>query len=48
VGFAHHKNNQNTALMPDLKKTCKIAKREFNSALKQLGTLGGGNHFIEI
>ncbi len=25
-----------------------IVKNEFNSALKQLGTLGGGNHFIEI
>ncbi len=25
-----------------------IVSREFTSALKQLGTLGGGNHFIEI
>jgi len=25
-----------------------IISREYNSALKQLGTLGGGNHFIEI
>ena len=25
-----------------------IVKDQFNSALKQLGTLGGGNHFIEI
>jgi tRNA-splicing ligase RtcB len=25
-----------------------IVKREYYSALKQLGTLGGGNHFIEI
>jgi tRNA-splicing ligase RtcB len=26
----------------------KIVGREFESALKQIGTLGGGNHFIEI
>jgi tRNA-splicing ligase RtcB len=26
----------------------KIVNREYNAALKQLGTLGGGNHFIEI
>ena len=26
----------------------RIVSREYNSALKQLGTLGGGNHFIEI
>ena len=25
-----------------------VVNREFNSALKQIGTLGGGNHFIEI
>jgi tRNA-splicing ligase RtcB (3'-phosphate/5'-hydroxy nucleic acid ligase) len=26
----------------------KIVERQFESALKQIGTLGGGNHFIEI
>jgi tRNA-splicing ligase RtcB len=25
-----------------------VVQKEYNSALKQLGTLGGGNHFIEI
>jgi tRNA-splicing ligase RtcB len=29
-------------------KSMKVISQEFNSALKQLGTLGGGNHFIEI
>jgi tRNA-splicing ligase RtcB len=33
--------------MPDLPKG-KIVEREYESATKQLGTLGGGNHFIEI
>ncbi len=50
LGFEHHKKPQSEDLMPhaeDLDKM-KIVKHEYNSALKQLGTLGGGNHFIEI
>ena len=31
-----------------LEKKYPIVHQEYNSALKQLGTLGGGNHFIEI
>lgn len=47
VGFDHHKTNQewegfDTA--PDIP----IIQQELNSSKKQLGTLGGGNHFIEI
>lgn len=47
VGFSHHPIAQewegfNDA--PDLK----IIQQELESARKQLGTLGGGNHFIEI
>jgi tRNA-splicing ligase RtcB len=50
LGFDHHKTRQDESLMPqnfnidDLT----IVKRQYLSALKQIGTLGGGNHFIEI
>ncbi|MFN2353225.1 MAG: RtcB family protein [Desulfopila sp.] len=50
TGFKHHKHRQNTALMPKSRVAgeMKIVSREFDNALRQLGTLGGGNHFIEI
>ncbi len=55
VGFSHHGKKQDSNLMPRPNSTHgriedadKIIKEEYNSALKQLGTLGGGNHFIEI
>ncbi len=52
VGFKHHKNEQNKALMPDLEIVSKvkapIVQNLYQAALKQIGTLGGGNHFIEI
>jgi tRNA-splicing ligase RtcB len=50
VGFDHHKEPQNEDLMPVLhtQNQYKIVKEQFKPALKQLGTLGGGNHFIEI
>ncbi|HPD24585.1 MAG TPA: RtcB family protein, partial [Bacteroidales bacterium] len=41
---------QDSSLMPknyDI-SSMEIVSREYKSALKQLGTLGGGNHFIEI
>lgn len=47
VGFNHNKENQNWIGFdnaPDIK----IIQQELSSAKKQLGTLGGGNHFIEI
>lgn len=52
VGFKHHKEKQDEKLMPyhnvnDL-PDCAIVEEEYANALKQLGTLGGGNHFIEI
>ena len=50
VGFSHHKKAQDERLMPqkyDL-KSLPVVKTEYASALRQLGTLGGGNHFIEI
>ncbi len=58
VGFNHHKEPCDILEMPSLypsiigtsKEDCKtpIVKHQFESARKQLGTLGGGNHFIEI
>ncbi len=48
VGFDHHKEAQDEALMPENHEELNIVKNQYNSALKQLGTLGGGNHFIEI
>ncbi|HOM36349.1 MAG TPA: RtcB family protein [Bacteroidales bacterium] len=50
LGFNHHKSAQDSSLMPknyDI-SSMEIVSREYKSALKQLGTLGGGNHFIEI
>lgn len=50
VGFNSHSGPQDSTLMPsthDLPLNA-ICKTHYNHALKQLGTLGGGNHFIEI
>lgn len=51
VGFAHQKEKQSDTLMPNF--NCKIENipiiaREYENARTQIGTLGGGNHFIEI
>lgn len=57
VGFNHHKEKQEVDLMPDDEfgnqiyydeKELPVVSKEFENALTQLGTLGGGNHFIEI
>lgn len=50
LGFDHHKQAQDEALMPSLERVPEngIVKRQFTAAKKQIGTLGGGNHFIEI
>lgn len=49
VGFNHHKERQEETRMPDetFKKGI-ICERQHQSATYQVGTLGGGNHFIEI
>lgn len=47
VGFSHHKDFQLWSgfyFVPDIP----IIEKEITSARKQLGTLGGGNHFIEL
>lgn len=48
VGFSHHKEKQDETLMPSVNGDLEIVSRQFQSALGQIGTLGGGNHFIEI
>ncbi len=48
VGFKHHKKEQEEEYMPKIKKEMKIINSEYDSAKKQIGTLGGGNHFIDI
>jgi len=59
VGFNKHKEGQSEKLMPevmgeyqetanDFKDRYEIVGQEYDNALKSIGTLGGGNHFIEI
>lgn len=48
LGFSWHTDPQDKALMPEGHEELKIVTREYHKARKQLGTLGGGNHFIEI
>jgi len=48
VGFNHHKEEQDITLMPEKTFEYGVIEHQYSSALKQLGTLGGGNHFIEI
>ncbi|MCF6290529.1 MAG: RtcB family protein [Desulfobacterales bacterium] len=49
LGFAHHKKKQNERWMPDYPgEPMPVVEAEYASALKQVGTLGGGNHFIEV
>jgi tRNA-splicing ligase RtcB len=53
VGFDHHKEPQDRKLMPEygnklMLDDCPIIEKEYLSALKQIGTLGSGNHFCEV
>ena len=48
VGFNHHKHEQSWEGWASAPKQCPPVSQELDSARKQLGTLGGGNHFIEI
>lgn len=48
VGFNHQKEKQDDDLMPSLCHDMPVCTSEYESARYQLGTLGGGNHFIEI
>ena len=53
LGFKHHRKKQAAGLMPQMPPDCDpsllaVVSREYDHARTQLGTLGGGNHFIEI
>ena len=50
LGFEHQKHNQDESLMPKgyTIEKFNVVKLQYYRALKQLGTLGGGNHFIEL
>ncbi len=52
LGFRHHRRPQSETDMVevegDLEELCPVVAGEYKSALHQLGTLGSGNHFIEI
>lgn len=50
LGAEHHKERQDENLMPSLDHVPLngVVNRQFLAAQKQIGTLGGGNHFIEI
>ncbi len=51
LGFKHHRRPQDERLMPKSPvpvSQLPVISEEYRNALYQLGTLGGGNHFIEI
>lgn len=50
VGFNHHKEQQDVQDMPSVADidNFKVINDNYDKALYQVGTLGGGNHFIEI
>lgn len=48
LGFNHHKSARDEAWMPVRRGKLPLVDQEYRSALTQVGTLGGGNHFIEI
>jgi tRNA-splicing ligase RtcB len=53
LGFQHHKKPQASGRMPDFGRgqtdnELPIVAREYDNGVLQLGTLGGGNHFIEL
>ncbi|MDX1364308.1 MAG: RtcB family protein [Arenibacter latericius] len=48
VGYKRHSSPQEESWMPELKGNLPIAEQEYENALYQIGTLGGGNHFVEI
>ena len=49
MGFEHRKKKVDLSLMPEAdKKNMPVISQQFESAREQLGTLGGGNHFMEV
>jgi len=48
LGHKHHKQEQPVDMMPPWEEFLPVVQTEFENARTQLGTLGGGNHFIEL
>ncbi len=49
MGFAHHEEDQPFPFAEDdIGTNCPIVREQWDRAKRQIGTLGGGNHFIEI
>lgn len=48
LGFNWHDERQDEVLMPEGHEDLALVARTYIKGTKQLGTLGGGNHFIEI
>ena len=48
LGFNWHDEAQDEAWMPERTKAMTVVDRGYVKARKQVGSLGGGNHFIEI
>lgn len=51
LGFKHHQKPRPVEALPDpgdMDREMPVVAEEFESARRQVGTLGGGNHFIEI
>lgn len=50
LGHRHHKHSQDPSRMPPVEddRPMPVVRREYRSATRQVGTLGGGNHFIEV
>jgi tRNA-splicing ligase RtcB len=48
LGFNWHDEAQDESLMPKGHEDLEIVSRQYVKATKQIGSLGGGNHFIEI
>lgn len=50
LGMDHHKQAQDAAFLPEGHdvESMTIVKQRQESILKEVGTLGGGNHFIEL
>lgn len=48
VGFSRHAEPRPVDAMPPLPTNAPVCVHQFDRARRQVGTLGGGNHFIEI
>jgi tRNA-splicing ligase RtcB len=48
LGFSKHKEPQDEKYMPSYDRLPFVVEQEYNNARHQIGSLGGGNHFIEI